>query len=758
MTLKRLVVLIGSAFVLSTLLVAFYSGGDDVVTTSAAATHPNGGEASPRFFGDLLARENDFFYQSILRIYEERYVPGKAGTGRFVLAQAGGYRVVRKRPSSNNGPAVQTPRTVPAATLITTLQGATKTSPDIDLSPNQRDTRPDVMTMVGPVSQDKDLRSLRYVPPKKEIEGRRLTPHPIDAAESSKFALQPDPIVAAGGPTAPAAMPAPSLTFPGVDSAASGCACFPPDTDGDVGPSHYIQSVNSSIKIFNKTGTALSGPTTYNSFFAALGPTTPCGTNNDGDGVVFYDHVADRWIVSDFAFTAFPGPGPFYQCIGVSKTSDPVAGGWWLYAIQTDPANPGFLGDYPKFGVWPDGYYMSVNMFSGLTQASEQFDGVRVYAFDRNAMINGTTGNVIAFTISAADAGLQYSLLPATYRLGTAPPAGQPEWLMDIDTPFDGTTALTSVYVRRFHADFVTPANSTFGVGATHAPDGTITVNPFVDAHTNTADSTIVPNGTGDSSQNLDTLGDKLMYPLVYQNLGGVESVWASHTVNNNLNGTGPTAIRWYQFNMTGNTIPGVPTQQQTFNNGGDGLWRWMPSLNVDKFGNMAVGYTVSSPTLFPQIRYAGRLSGDTASTLAQGEATLAVGTGTQTDTRGRWGDYTGCSFYHTNEYYTATSANSWNTRVGIFAFPACLGTSAAGVSVSGRVLAPGGAGLRNAAVYMRDMSGNVRTALTSAFGYYRFEAVEPGSYFMGVNSRKFTYQARIVSMNDSLTDVDFTP
>jgi hypothetical protein len=126
-----------------------------------------------------------------------------------------------------------------------------------------------------------------------------------------------------------------------------GCGgCLPPDTDGDVGPNHYMQSVNSSIRVHDKSGNVIAGPVTYNAFFSALGTSTPCGSNqNQGDGIVFYDHLADRWIVSDFAFPAFPGTS-FYQCVGVSKTSNPVTGGYWLYAVQVDPANNNFIGDY----------------------------------------------------------------------------------------------------------------------------------------------------------------------------------------------------------------------------------------------------------------------------------------------------------------------------------------------------------------------------------------------------------------------------
>jgi hypothetical protein len=538
---------------------------------------------------------------------------------------------------------------------------------------NQKDVgAPQVVPMLGPVSLEQDLRTLPYIHPSMEREERRLTRYPPSQIQSHG---KTDSMRAATQSTqAAAAMPTPIATFAGMNSTQSGCSCLPPDTDGDVGPNHYIQSVNSSIKIFDKTGTALNGTngTTYNSFFSMLGATTPCGNNqNDGDGIVFYDHLADRWVVSDFAFPAFPGVS-FYQCIGISKTSDPVAGGWWLYALQVDPANPTYLGDYPKFGLWPDAYYLTVNLFSNNTT----FNGVRVYALPRSAMINGTgTPNpgAVAFSVSPANLGDQYSLLPATFRTGSPPPAGQPEWFMDINSSAVADTVETQVFVRRFHVDFATPANSTFGVGAGHTPDGTITVNGFVDAFTRT--TLLVPQ-SGTTAQ-LDTLGDKLMTPLVYQNLDGTESLWASQTVNNNQNGTGPTAIRWYQFNVTGNTIPASPVQQQTFNNGADGLWRWMPSIAVDAQGNMAIGYSVSSGTTNPAIKYAGRLASDSLNSLAQGEALLIQGAGHQTSTSGRWGDYSAftidpadnSTFWHTNEYYSATSSTSWNTRIGKFQF-----------------------------------------------------------------------------------------
>ena len=190
--------------------------------------------------------------------------------------------------------------------------------------------QPDVVQMLGPVSQDKDLRDLATIPPTKRDEAEpRLMRRPFP--QISSF-LADDPYQIMRQPLQPAAMPAPLITFPGISSAQSTCGCLPPDTNGDVGPDHYIQAVNSRIKILDKSGAELLAPTTFNSFFSTLAG-TPCANSNDGDGIVFYDHQSHRWVVSDFAFTSFPGTS-FYQCIGVSKTADPVAGGWWLYWQQ----------------------------------------------------------------------------------------------------------------------------------------------------------------------------------------------------------------------------------------------------------------------------------------------------------------------------------------------------------------------------------------------------------------------------------------
>jgi hypothetical protein len=541
---------------------------------------------------------------------------------------------------------------------------------------------PTLVRMVGPVGLDQDLRSLPYIPPSEEIEERRLTRHPRPETGAppsiSEFARFQSLLEAMLAPVP--AMPTPVLTFNGMNSSGpngSNCSCLPPSAIGDVGPNHYIEALNVAFRVFDKNGNPLAPVTTFNSLFAPLPDDTPCGNNqNRGDPFVFYDHLADRWMVSDFAYTSFPGPGPFYECIGVSKTGDPVSGGWWLYALQVDPAHPNQLGDSPKFALWnnpqPGGAYIfTVDLFTDF----DTFNAVRVFALDRASMIAGGPTNAIPFSIPPAGLGDSATLIPASFRTANPPPAGRDAFLLAIDNPAPGGVILNKVKGWRFHVDFAVPGNSTLGVGPNHAPDGNIAVAPFVEAFTDTTYLLIPQFNT---SQRLDTVGDRLMSPVVYQNRSGTESLWASHTVCD-PNCTRPTAIRWYQLNVTNGNFPATPAQQQSWTNGNDGLWRWMPSIAVDGAGNAAIGYSTSSTTIFPSIRYAGRLAIDAINNLARGEAIMTVGGGAQTNPSGRWGDYSmttvdpadNKTFWHVNEYYPATAGASWFTRIGKFNFAA---------------------------------------------------------------------------------------
>ena len=499
----------------------------------------------------------------------------------------------------------------------------------IDVSaPTTGITGPIVGASVKPVSFDVDVSTLPQIAPARQAPMREM-PAP-DTGASATDGSGPDPVRQTGSFIT--AVPGVGVSFKGLDLQSWG-AGWPPDTDGDVGPSHYIQAVNTSIGIFNKTGTRLAA-FTFNTFFDGTG--TPCDASNQGDPVVLYDWVSGRWIITDFAWSSTRGP--FYECIAVSKTTDPVSGGWWFYALQ---ASSNALQDYPKLGVWSDGIYMTANMFT----RARTYSGVKVWALNRDDMINGLPLRNVAFTLGTT----YFSLIPSNALPGNTPPAGTPAFFMSLYAP-------STMRMWKFTVNWTTPANSTF-TGPT-----AITVASF------TKPTFRVPQKS--STETLDSLGDRLMVQLQYTNRGGTQSLWFNHTVVSNS----VAAIRWYEFRNPAAT----PTvyQQGTFQP--DTTHRWMGSLAVDKLGNMIVGYSASSSAMYPAIRYAGRLVTDPVGVLSQGEATAVAGTGSQSGGYSRWGDYSalsldpnGCTLWYTTEYYETTGSN-WQTRIVSFQYPGC--------------------------------------------------------------------------------------
>ena len=511
---------------------------------------------------------------------------------------------------------------------------------------------PVVNPLVLPVSLDVDLSTLPQLPPV-----RRERNEPEEGAPNWESRIEPglapanfvDPVLQAS--VGAAAMPSPIQNFAGLDFANWG-AGWPPDPNGDVGPNNFIEIVNTSVAIFDKSGNRLAA-FTLDSFFSTAA--APCSNSNNGDPIVLYDAPDDRWLVSDFAWTNIQN-GPYYQCIAMSKTGDPVAGGWWLYTFRADDASHPWLNDYPKFGLWSDGIYQSANMFDCLDSAcgSATYNGVRVWAFNRSDLASGAPLRSVRFDMSNTAYG---ALLPANYR-GAPPPSGEPEFFASIDAP-------SSFHLWKFHVDWDTMTSSTF----------TGPANTSVASFAWPSASVPQPG----TSNTLDTLGDRLMMQLQYRNLGGTEALWAAHTAASG----GVTGIRWYEFRNPNGTLSVY--QQGTYQP--DSTWRWMPSLAVDQSGDMAVGYSVSSSSVYPSIRYAGRLVGDPLGTLGQSETSLIAGSDSQKNTCGgaacsRWGDYTAmtvdpvddCTFWYTDEYYAAGGGTSgdWQTRIGSFVFPSC--------------------------------------------------------------------------------------
>jgi hypothetical protein len=380
--------------------------------------------------------------------------------------------------------------------------------------------------------------------------------------------------------------------------------------------------------------------------------------------VVLYDKFSGRWIITDFAWTDTMN-GPYYECIAVSKTADPVAGGWWLYTLQADAA---WLNDYPKLGSWNDGIYMSANMFDCLNAScsSATNEGVKVWALDRSDLISGAALDTISFSLG----NTYFGLLPANLK-GAAAPANTPEYFVALDYDNFGTQLL----LWKFTANWATPASSTF-TGPTSFATSAFSYPGYG-----------VSQPGGDS---LDTLAGRLMTWLQYRNIGGTESLWVSHTVDV----SGHTGVRWTEIRG----MSGTPSVYQESTYAPDSNHRFMPSLAVNGLGQMAVGYSVSSGSLNPAIRYAGRLSTDPAGTLGLTETSLIAGAGYQSGGGGRWGDYSSmsvdpnddCTFWYTTEYYAANGFN-WQTRIGSFRLSTCAPTLSLPVNIIAEATSPAG-------------------------------------------------------------------
>jgi hypothetical protein len=549
-----------------------------------------------------------------------------------------------------------------------------------------------------------DLRDLPPTPPIKMERPEREAP-----GEDELFVGgSPAPIGSGmpSGVTAAAAAPTPLSTFEGLDFATWGGG-HPPDTNGDVGPTYYIETVNTSIGIYNKSTGVRVAAFTFNTFMSQGHFGNLCDTNNFGDPVVVYDSFEDRWIITDFAFTLdgssnVNNPPGSFQCFAASKSGDPVSGGWNYYSINT----AGGLGDYPKFGIWPDGLYMTVNMFPYAAGGS--FLNPRVYAFNKLQMYAGIASpQVISFDAPAAE----FTILPANARLQTGtPPLGSPNYYSVV---WQFTNAV-SVY--KFHVDWNSISTSTFT-----GPFTSIAPSSWASPPSN------VPEQSGN---NIDTLALRTMVQNQYTNLSGVESVWTNHTVQGSS--ASQSAVRYYQVGVTGGTVGANTTQAATWNP--DATNRFMPSLAVDRAGNMALGYSASSAALFPAIRYAGRLSTDPVSTLPLTETSLIEGTGSQSGSCGsstciRWGDYSamtldpnGCTFWYTNEYYQVTGLND-NTRIGSLQFSPCTALGNGG-TLQGTVTDSGSTPINGATVTFGS-----RTTTTNPSGFYAFAAIPSGIY-----------------------------
>jgi hypothetical protein len=483
---------------------------------------------------------------------------------------------------------------------------------------------------------------------------RDLAPHKIDGVESRLPALagsvsesvgsKLQAHTAAGLQTAnTAASKAP--TTPGLNLAGVAGKGWPTaDTSGAVGATQYVQWVNTLFAVYDKTtGALVEGPIAETTLWSGIAPCQSVA----GDPSVQYDKTAGVWVMS-----VHSGGPTYYECFAVSTTSD-ATGSYTRYAFPLPSYNgTNYFPDYPKVGVWPDGYYVEFN----LQNASTGFTPIAGMecAFDRFSMLAGTQASMVCFFV--AGTGHDLTILPSDLDGATPPPAGAPNYFLQLNA------ANGALNLWQFHVDWTTLTNSTF-TGPT-----AIAVGPIREACNG---GKCIPQLN--STQHVDGVGDRLMNRVAYRNFGTYDVIVATHSVT--VTNPARTGIRWYEIRNPG----GTPVVHQAATWKPDANFRWLGSIGMDKLGDIAVGYNVSSTTMYPAVRYAARLAAYPIN-LLQSEMSIVEGTGSQQPGNNSWADVStlsidpvdDCTFWYSSQYYQTSSVQSWSTRIGSFSFAGC--------------------------------------------------------------------------------------
>ena len=462
----------------------------------------------------------------------------------------------------------------------------------------------------------------------------------------------------------------------------------PPDPNGEVGPNNYVEMINLVFAVYDKSGNKLLGPVDTGTLWDNFA--VPDCTDPSGDPVVLYDQFMDRWILSQFTTSGMNPDGsfngkPFYNCVAVSQTGDPT-GAYFRYAFITSQAGSTstFFPDYPKYGVWADSYALTSRDFG-----SQDEYGISVYALEKNKMVNGQPARAVHFFLDGNDPDVLPlvgdGLLPADVD-------GKQKPKTDTAIPIVGTQDDNASYGATFDAlnifDLSVKWRSTpiasLELNAqlpTAAFDSIFPCGVVPGSLPPSSRDCLPQPGITDGSQYLDILSyrQRPTFRLAYRNFKDYEALVTNQSVEAT---PGVAGARWYEIRRTGSTYS---LYQQGTYAPGDGVHRWMGSTAQDKKGDMALGYSVvNGTTVFPGIRYTGRLAGDPLGQMTLGEGTIINGSGVQTTTNSRWGDYTDmtvdpvddCTFWYVNEYYltsgTPADTRPWHTRIASFKLPGC--------------------------------------------------------------------------------------
>jgi hypothetical protein len=421
------------------------------------------------------------------------------------------------------------------------------------------------------------------------------------------------------------------------------------DASGAVGATQYVQLVNDEYTVYNKsTGAVVTGPVAENALWSNSGDV--CATAVGGDGTVTYDQLANVWV---FQHHATPTGGPYLNCLAISTTSD-ATGTYQIYDFELTQMFP----DKPRLALWADGYYISQDI---LNPSTKVFQRSQVCALDRDAMLAGAGNGNVNSVCFQGSVSLP-TFVVTTLDGQTLPPTGEPQFVWQLDQrPNNGRNNLNSF---QFHVDWTTPSNSTFSGPVANA------LPAYTDACANFQPCIPQPG----TSNVLQGWGDRLNGRVVYRNFGTYESIVMTHAVTRGTGTTGHAAIRWYEYRT-----PLTPVIYQSGTLAPDNNWRWMGGIGQDQFGDIAVGYNVSSTTVYPGIRFSGHANTDKINVM-EPEVTVVSGAGAQNGTNKNWSSFStmsvdpvdDCTFYYTNEYYATSSQSGWKTQINSFRFPSC--------------------------------------------------------------------------------------
>lgn len=508
----------------------------------------------------------------------------------------------------------------------------------------------------------------------------------------------------------------PSVSFDGIAQT----GWIPPDNNLAVGPNHIVEIVNTSVAVYTKNGTLLSGPTNIPTLFAGIGGIC---TQYVVDPIALYDRPADRWVISGIGLDYISSYG---ECVAVSTTSDPT-GSYSLYFYSFGST----LNDYPKLGVWAtasnSSYLVTYNLNGGQAD---------ICGLDRTKMLAGNSNAAQLCQLAPAN---ESSYLPSDMDGPTVPPDGTPGLFLTWQNNNPG-----QLYLRKLTLNFGA------GTATLSSPTAINVANDNLAC--GSGFGTCVPQpGT---TQKLDTLGDRLMYRFAIRHFPDHDRAVVSHAVQNGSQ----VAFRWYElYDPAGNV---TLNQQGTF--APDTTYRWMGSMAEDKNGNIGVGYSASSSSVFPAIRFTGRVPSDPPGSL-ESEASIQEGAGSQTGGTyaNRWGDYTAmqvdpsddCTFWYVNEYEQASGYRNWTTRVASFAFPGCGGGGGPQVTLSPTSLKWG-----KILVGVKSLPKKVTLTNTGTATLNIGSIVPSGDFALAPVPPKKTCGSTVVAGGSCIVKVTFTP